>query len=183
MKHLLGAVAAAMLLGAGCAHERGTQTQADVPASPQASADSTAQGQPGGAGGAGTAGGVDCTVINGGAASTSAVGGSGSQPDQRAVGGSSWDFGTSDPSKLDSVIPKPGSSDQSATSGSAADMDVPDQSGIGGSASEAGAVDDTTLGGSVPETGAMDDTTVSGSDDEADAFEDTGMGGAGGGGG
>jgi hypothetical protein len=153
MKRLLGAIAAAMVLGAGCAHERGNQTQTEMPAPPQASVDNNAQGQLSGAGGAGTAGGVDCTVINGGAADTSAIGGASSQPAQSATGGSSWDLGNSD------------------------------QSGIGGSASEAGAVDDTAIDSPAPETGAMDDNSISDSDTQSDAFEDTGMGGAGGGGG
>lgn len=115
MKKLLGGIAAAMLLGVGCAHEQGTQTQTDMPASPQASVESNTQGQIGGAGGAGTAGGVDCTVINGGAANTGAAGGAGFQFDHSGIGSS------------------------------APDVDVPDQSGIGGSASEASAVDDTTI--------------------------------------
>jgi hypothetical protein len=162
MKNLLGAIAAAMLLGAGCAHERGTQTQTDMPASPQASVDNNAQG------GAGTAGGVDCTVINGGAANTSAVGGSGSQPDQSAIHGSASDVNAPD---------------QSGISGSASDLNLPDQSGIGGSASEAGAVDDTAIDSSTPKTDATDDNSIGSSDTRSDTFEDTGMGGAGGGGG
>jgi hypothetical protein len=142
MKKLLGAIAAAMLLGAGCAHERGTQTQTDMPASPQASVDSNSQGQ---IGGAGTAGGVDCTVINGGA-DTSAVGGAGSQSDQPATG-SAWDFSNSN---------------QSGIGGSASEAGAVDDTTIDSPAPETGAVDDNSIGSSDTQSDTFEDTGMGG---------------------
>jgi hypothetical protein len=180
MKRLLGAIAAAMLLGAGCAHERGNQIQTDVPASPQASVDTRAQGQLGGAGGAGTAGGLDCEVISGGSASTSAVGGAGSQSDQSAIGGSASDMDASTQDDMgrgysDLGVPDQGAiggsassdlgaSEQSGISGSASGQDVADQSGIGGSASGQDVADQSGIGGSASEAGAVDDTSIGGAD-------------------
>lgn len=132
MKRLLGAIAAAMVLGAGCAHERGNQTQTDMPASPQASVDSNAQGQLGGAGGAGTAGGVDCEVINSGAADTSAVGGAGSQLDQSGIGGSASEAGAVDDTAIDSPAPETSAVDDNFIDDSDTQSDTFEDTGMGG---------------------------------------------------
>ena len=58
MRHVIGAVAAAMLFAAGCAHQRETTTQADTRTAPQASVDATMRGQ------SATVPGMDCEVIS-----------------------------------------------------------------------------------------------------------------------
>ena len=58
MRQVIGAVAAAMLLATGCAHQRETTTQAETRTAPQASVDATMRG------GAASVPGMDCEVIS-----------------------------------------------------------------------------------------------------------------------
>jgi hypothetical protein len=61
MKKLLGALVAALVLGAGCAHNQEKTAQTEVPSAPQASVESGGQGQ---VGGSGMLSGMDCEVIS-----------------------------------------------------------------------------------------------------------------------
>jgi hypothetical protein len=168
MKTLVGAIAAAVLLGIGCAHEQVKTTQTGMTAPPQASI-----------GGAGTAGdGLSCAVIDSHASSItrSEPVKSGSvdaavvdqAPESPAFGSSSSQAGISEDTSIGS------SSDQVGAS---------EDSGIGGSSSQAGLSEDTGIGGAPSQVDTSQNATQSGSVSRPDNFEDTGMGGAGGGGG
>lgn len=167
MKKLLGAIAAAMLLGAGCAHERST-TQTEAPSSPRASV-----------GTAGVTNGLTCEVINGNtntqgvsssapvtSESSDAWGGSSSESadlQQPGRSGSTWE----DQSVSDrSVIEAPASSQEPI------DDSALDQSAIGGSGPE------MDVSGKTPDKAPVDDSAS-----KSHSFEDTDMGGTGGGGG
>lgn len=181
MKNLLGAIAAAMLLGAGCAHERVSTTQTEAPASPQASV-----------GTAGVSSGLACEVINGNAAEVSS-----SAPvmneSSDAWGGSSSSVGITEGkagggSVSDQSITDESVSDQSTIGGSVADQSVTDdsvsdQSVIDDSASETDTQKGTAIGGSGSEMDTSDKAAVDDSASETQSFEDTDMGGTGGGGG
>lgn len=161
MKNLLGAIAAAMLLGAGCAHERGSTAQTEAPSAPQASV-----------GTAGVSSGLTCEAINGNAAEVSS-----SAP---VVNDSSEAWGGSS-SRVDIAEGKASGgsvSDQSVTDDSSSDQSV-----IEDSASEFEVQEGTSIGGSGSETDTSDKAAVDDSASETQSFEDTDMGGTGGGGG
>lgn len=171
MKNLLGAIAAAMLLGAGCAHERTSTTQSEAPSSPRAAVST-----------AGVTSGLTCEVINGNASGVSS-----SAPvtneSSDAWGGSSSEF-----VDLQQVGPGGDAAEQSASGSSVSGQNVIEgpassQEPIDSSASDPSAIDDPA-----PQSDISEGEAIGGSGSEMDvsesnSFEDTDMGGTGGGGG
>lgn len=156
MKNLLGAIAAAMLLGAGCAHERGSTTQTEAPASPQASV-----------GTSGVTSGLTCEVINGNTAGVS------SSAPVINEGSSSESIGMQQSGTGGSA-----SGDQSAIGGSSSGQIVRDDA-----ASQLEILEEEAIGGSGSKTDTSGKAPVDDSASESQSFEDTDMGGTGGGGG
>lgn len=145
MKKILGALAAAVLLGTGCAHEQATPTDTGMSSPPQASADST------------RGNGLSCAVIGsrstgakhsdtvksgsdqgtvvGQAPENAAIGNSPAQAspsEDTGIGGSSSQAGTSEATELGTPSPQVDTSPQTTKNSSAAKPDTFEDTGMGG---------------------------------------------------
>jgi hypothetical protein len=169
MKKILGAIAAALVLGAGCAHNQEKTAQTE----PQSSVENTGQVQTGGTGNTGTLAGMECEVIG--------FGGSGAASAEQKPSECVEQQTSADATGI-------GAASGSASEDVAIDSTVPaeDDLAIGGSAP---AEEDLAIGGSASEDIATDDSASkdlakgnTAADDDVN-FEDTDMGGTGGGGG
>jgi hypothetical protein len=188
MKKVLGAIAAAVLLGTGCAHNKENTSQAEVPIPPQVVEESVYHDPMGGSGQAGAASAYNCEVVSTGSAATTrselkqdecvkkadssvsskaAITG-GEASEDAAIGGSaSGDLAS------DNALPEESGIGGSASGDFANDNALPEESGIGGSASEDLSTDDSASKNLAPDDSVSEDTS----------FENTDMGGTGGGGG
>lgn len=176
MKKILGAIAAALVLGAGCAHNQEKTAQTEVPSAPQASVESASQGQ---MGGSGALVGMDCEVISTGG--SGALGGTiQNEPSASVTTGSESLQTESIPSEGSANVAQP--DDSGSGDIAIGGLDTQDDA-IGGSASE-----DADLGGSLASGlsiggAAAQDDAIGGSaaQDEAiggSASEDVAIGGS-----
>jgi hypothetical protein len=159
MEKLWGAIAAAVLLGMGCAHEQAKPTRTETPTPPRATVDGAGQGQTGGEGHAGAAhGSLSCEVIDPRASMTQRSETAQNECEPTEVSGSA----TEDHAMGGSALVGQEQQDAALNESEAGEVsgDAPEDSAIGGSASE-----------------------IDGSASEDEAFESTDMGGTGGGGG